>query len=144
MIAVDTNILLYSHREDYPLHEQAFNAISKLSETRELWAIPWPCIHEFVAISTNPRLFPDPSSLRDVEKQLAQWQSSPTLRLLGETDMHAETLLEVLARSHVVGGAVYDARIAAVCIENGVRELWTADRDFAKFKGLKSSNPLVS
>jgi uncharacterized protein len=143
MIAVDTNILLYSHREDYPLHEHAFRALSELSGSRELWAIPWPCLHEFVAIATNARLFARPSTLVDVQRQVSQWFCSPTLRLLPESDSHWETLLDVLSRSHVTGGAVYDARIAAVCIENGVKELWTADRDFARFKGLKSSNPLV-
>lgn len=144
MIAVDTNILLYSHREDYPLHEQAFRALSELSSSRELWAIPWPCLHEFIAIATNARLFPTPSTLAEVQRQVSQWLSSPTLRLLPESEGHWEALLDVLSRSHAVGGAVYDARIAAVCIEHGVKELWTADRDFAKFKGLKSSNPLVS
>lgn len=144
MIAVDTNILLYSHKSSYPLHEQALRVMSELSESRELWAIPWPCIHEFVAIATNARIFSIPSTLVQVENQIKQWRSSPTLRFLGEADAHAETLFDILTRSHTAGGAVYDARIAAVCIENGVKELWTADRDFAKFKGLKSSNPLVS
>ena len=41
------------------------------------------------------------------------------------------------------GGQFHDARIAALCIENGVTVLWSADRDFGRFKALKTVNPLV-
>jgi hypothetical protein len=41
------------------------------------------------------------------------------------------------------GGMIHDARIAALCIHYGVRELWTADRDFSRFPGLKTRNPLA-
>jgi len=38
---------------------------------------------------------------------------------------------------------IHDARIAAICLENGVVELWSADRDLGRFAGLKVVNPLV-
>jgi predicted nucleic acid-binding protein len=38
---------------------------------------------------------------------------------------------------------IHDARIAAICIQYGVSELWTADRDFSRFAGLKTRNPLI-
>jgi predicted nucleic acid-binding protein len=56
MIAIDTNILVYAHREDSPFHEKAYESILELAEGRSPWAIPWPCIHEFLAITT-PALF---------------------------------------------------------------------------------------
>jgi len=48
----------------------------------------------------------------------------------------------LLRSSSVRGPQVHDARIAAICLENGVRELWTADRDFSRFPELKTRNPL--
>jgi hypothetical protein len=39
---------------------------------------------------------------------------------------------------------VHDARIAALCRVNGVRELWSADRDFGRFADLVVRNPLVA
>ena len=57
MIAVDTNILIYSHREESPFHERALSCITDLSEGRASWAIPWPCIHEFFSIVTHPRIY---------------------------------------------------------------------------------------
>jgi hypothetical protein len=43
----------------------------------------------------------------------------------------------------VAGPAVHDARIAALCLHHGVDELWTADRDFARFAPLRTRHPLV-
>ncbi len=40
------------------------------------------------------------------------------------------------------GPNVHDARIAALCLHHGVRELWTVDRDFSRFSGLHTKNPL--
>jgi predicted nucleic acid-binding protein len=35
-------------------------------------------------------------------------------------------------------------RVAAICRSNGVREIWTADRDYSRFSGLPVRNPLMS
>ena len=54
MIAVDTNLLVYAHRRDSEWNTAARSALSDLAEGRRAWAIPWPCVHEFVAIVTHP------------------------------------------------------------------------------------------
>lgn len=56
MIAVDTNILVYAHRKDSPFHGNAYESILELAEGRTPWAIPWPCIHEFLAITTYSKI----------------------------------------------------------------------------------------
>ena len=38
---------------------------------------------------------------------------------------------------------IHDARVAALCRQHGVRELWLADRDFNRFAGLTVVNPLL-
>jgi len=43
----------------------------------------------------------------------------------------------------IAGPQVHDARIAALCRDHGVHELWSADRDFSRFAGLAVVNPLV-
>ena len=57
MIAIDTNLLVYAHREDSPWHDAALAKITALAEAKSPWAIPWPCIHEFLAIVTHPRIY---------------------------------------------------------------------------------------
>jgi len=44
----------------------------------------------------------------------------------------------------ISGGATHDARIYAICRLHGVRELWSAGRDFTRFKGIRVVNPLIA
>ena len=144
MIAVDTNILVYAHREDSDSHEGAYRQLARLAEGREAWAIPWPCIHEFFAIVTHPRIFVPPTTLAAAIDQVEAWLESPTLVLLTETELHWARLREMLVAGRIVGPRVHDARIAALCAQHGVGELWSADRDFGRFPNLAVVNPLVN
>jgi predicted nucleic acid-binding protein len=47
----------------------------------------------------------------------------------------------VIRQSMVTGNLIHDAHIAALCIEHGVSEFLTGDRDFTRFSGLRISNP---
>jgi len=144
MIAVDTNILVYAHREESPFHEKALACIAELAEGRASWAIPWPCVHEFFSIVTHPRIYDPPSPIQCSVDQLDAWFESPTLVLLSETQDYWVTLRPIVNSSQVSGPMIHDARIAALCIQNGVTELLTADRDFGRFHKLKTRNPLIS
>ncbi len=143
MIAVDTNILVYAHREDSPFHDVAFKRVAELAESAATWAIPWPCLHEFLAIVTHPKIYAPPTPLAQALDQIDAWLESPTLALLSESAAHWSTLRALLMSGRVAAGQVHDARVAALCRQHGVRELWSADRDFGRFAGLVSVNPLV-
>ncbi len=143
MIALDTNLLIYAHREDSPFHERALACVTQCAEGAATWALPWPCLHEFYAIVTHPRIYAPPTPLRQALKQIEVWLESPTLVLLAETGMHWSRLRALIEKAALAGPAVHDARIAALCLQHGVREIWTADRDFARFAGLRAVNPLV-
>jgi uncharacterized protein len=143
MIAVDTNLLVYAHREDSPWHEAAYASMAALAEGRGSWAIPWPCLHEFLAIVTHPKIYAPPTPLAAALEQVAAWLESPSLVLLAESEGYWPELRLVLQAGRVAGPQIHDARIAALCQSHGVRELWTADRDFGRFPALKVKNPLV-
>jgi toxin-antitoxin system PIN domain toxin len=143
MIAVDTNILVYAHREDSPWHASAFKRIAELAEGRTLWAIPWPCIHEFLAIVTHPRIYTPPTALAKALDQVEAWLESPSVAVLSETEGYWPELRSTVAAGKAAGGQIHDARVAALCRLHGVRELWTADRDFGRFSGIRVSNPLI-
>jgi uncharacterized protein len=143
LIAVDTNILVYAHREDSPFHEPAAKRIVELAEGSATWSIPWPCVHEFLAIVTHPRIYAPPTPLARALDQVDAWLASPTLVLLAEPRDHWSMLRPILARGRIAGPQVHDARIAALCQQHGVRELWSADRDFTRFQRLAVVNPLV-
>jgi toxin-antitoxin system PIN domain toxin len=141
VIAVDTNILVYSQRSDSPFHVSAARKVAQLAEGGTPWGIPWPCVHEFLAIVTNPRIFNVPS--KRAFEYLDNLFQSPNLVLLGETDLHWATLKPLLEVGRIAGGRVHDARIAAICMQHGVDELWSADRDFGRFPELNVVNPLL-
>jgi toxin-antitoxin system PIN domain toxin len=143
VIAVDTNILVYAHREDSPFHDAAARRLAELAEGNAAWAIPWPCVHEFLAIVTHPRIYDPPTPIPVALAQVDAWRESPTLVLLSESDQHWLELRDLVTKGQVSGGRIHDARVAALCRQHGVRELWSADRDFSRFAGLTAVNTLT-
>jgi len=144
LIAVDTNLLVYAHRRDSPWFEPARQALRLLVEGTATWAIPWPCVHEFLAISTHPKIYRPPTNLSRALEQVAALLASPSLVLLSETGGYWLVLSRLLATGQVTGAKVHDARIASICLSHGVSELWSADRDFTRFPELKTRNPLIA
>lgn len=143
MIAVDTNILVYAHRAENPLHEMARSCLASLAQGRNAWALPWPCVHEFYSVVTHRRVFSIPTPRSAALDQIDAWMSSPTAVLLTEGAGHWPTLRGLIDAAQIVGPMVHDTRIAAICLEHGVREFWSADRDFNRFPSLPVRNPLV-
>lgn len=142
MIAVDTNILVYANRREYPFHASAQQALSDLASTGARWAIPWPCVHEFLGVVTNARIHRPVTSQEMGLEFIAILAAAPGCEFIGEADGYFDILRELLVASRASGGMVHDARIAAICLHHGVAELWTADRDFSRFPKLKTRNPL--
>lgn len=144
MIAVDANLLVYAHRRDSPWFEPAQRILRQLVEGSAPWAVPWPCVHEFLAISTHPKIYRPPTELSRALDQVTALLASPSIQLLSETTGYWSVLGRLLASGQVTGARVHDARIAALCLSHAVSELWSADRDFSRFPELKTRNPLVT
>jgi uncharacterized protein len=142
VIALDTNLLVHARREETEHHAAAALLLGSLAEGDEPWALPWPCVCEFLRVVSHPRVFNPPTpmarALEDVESLLA----SPSVVLLGEGPAHF-THLRRLAAGNVTGNLVHDAHIAALAVEHGVTELLTLDRDFSRFSGLRCRNPFA-
>jgi uncharacterized protein len=144
VIAIDTNVLVQAHRQDTPFHRAAKETLAELAAGPSPWAIPWPCVHEFLAIVTHPHIFRPPSTLAQACDQVDAWLEVPTIRLLGEDpEAHWPTLKPLLMSGRIAGPRVHDARVAALCMAYGVSTLLSADRDFSRFPALDVRNPLV-
>jgi toxin-antitoxin system PIN domain toxin len=144
MIAVDTNVLVYAHRQESEWHDRAERAVRQLAEGVAAWTIPWPCVHEFLAITTHPRIFRTPTPVEAALDQIDAWFESPSLAMLSEDEGYWATFRTLMGRARVDGPRIHDARVAALCLSHAVHELWTADRDFSSFSALRVRNPLVS
>jgi uncharacterized protein len=88
--------------------------VVELAEGSAVWAIPWPCIHEFLAIVTHPRIYAPPTPLDRALDQVDAWLESPTLAALAESGAHWLTLQGLLPEGRVVGPQIHDARRGAM------------------------------
>ncbi len=143
MRALDTNVLVHAEILTSPFHAVARQVLEDAANGPAPWAIPWPCVYEFLRVVTHPRVYhppmPSAAAMRDLRRILA----SPSLVLLAETARHVEVMAEVVAASGVTGNLIHDAHIAALCLEHGVSELLTGDRDFARFPQVRTTNPFI-
>jgi uncharacterized protein len=140
--AIDTNVLVYSEIVSSTHHRTARLLLTELAEGPVPWAIPWPCLYEFLRVVTHPRVFSPPVPLAIALHDLDQILASPTLVLLSETERHAEVMTTVVRESGVTGNLIHDAHIATLCIEHGVSELLTGDRDFSRLP-VRVTNPFL-
>jgi toxin-antitoxin system PIN domain toxin len=140
-MAVDTNVLACAHRAESPHHAECLALLRRLAEGMEAWALPVFCVGEFLRVVTHPRVFDPPSRFEQAGAWLARLLESPSLRILHPGDRFVALLLEQARRGDARGNLVFDAQIAAVCLEHGVDRLATRDRDFARFPSLRIIEP---
>jgi len=95
MIAVDSNLLIYAHKQGSPFHAAAAEAIDSLRHQPAPWAIPWPCIHEFISLATHPRIYMPASTLSAALGFVEALLASPELHLLAACANTADRLTEV-------------------------------------------------
>jgi len=138
VIAVDTNILIYAHRREFAEHEAARQLLLALADGPELWGIPVFCLGEFLRVATHPAILQPPSSLKAALDALEALFESSSLRVLMPEEQFPRILLRTVAQAKAIGNLAFDAQIAALCHEHGIRVLWSNDRDFALFAGIEA------
>jgi len=144
VIALDTNLLVYAHREDSPHHTKAARAVRSAVLSTSGCAIPWPCLHEFLAVVTHPRIYDPPTPISVALSAVASLAGAPSVHFIAEGANHAQILADLLTSGTIFGPRVHDARIAAICLAHGIDALWSADRDFSWFPALNVVNPLAT
>lgn len=144
MIALDTNLLVYAHRRDSTHHAPAAAAISAAVLHRGGCAVPWPCLHEFLAVVTHPRIYSPPTPPAEAIAAVVALAAQPGVHVIGEGTGHLTVLSDLLSSGRVTGPKIHDARVAAICLAHDVDALWSADRDFSWFPALRVVNPLVT
>ena len=143
MIAIDTQLLVYAHRAESPWHAPARDRIAELANSGTRWAIVMHCLVEFHAVVTRPGLYKPASTIVEALAQVDIWLDAPSVSVLGEDGQTWAVARALIAAGSISGPRVYDARIAAVCLQHGVTELWTHDRDLSRFPALRTRNPLI-
>lgn len=142
MIVLGANLLFYAYDSGSPKHSKARPWLEEILSDSEPVGLPWQTAAAFVRISTNP-VFPRRLSLQQAVEIVDQWVEQPNVRLLAPGQSHWPLLRQMLTDGQASGPLVTDAALAALTLECG-GVLHTTDRDFARFPGLRWTNPLES
>lgn len=102
------------------------------------WALPVFCISEFFRVVTHPRIFGNPHTPSEAVEALERLLGFPALRVLFPGDRFLPILQEIVRKYEIRGNLVYDAQIVALCRESGTESILTDDRDFDRFKEIRS------
>lgn len=143
MFVVDTNVLLYAAHEGSPEHERCRTLLEGWRRQSVPWFLTWGICYEFLRVSTHPRVFRRPWTLREGYAFLQALLASPGLALLNPTGRHSKLLHEATAElPDLAGNIVHDLNTAVLMREHGVSRIYTRDSDFHRFPFLTVIDPL--
>jgi uncharacterized protein len=141
MTMLDANVLLYAYHPRAAEHPRCRAWVEAEFSGGAAVRIPWTTIVAFLRISTNPRVFERPLTIIEAEGAVSSWLALPSVSTIDPGERYWDVLRDLLRRAQVRGPLVSDAALAALAIEHGAT-LCTTDRDFARFPGLRTVNPL--
>ena len=141
MKLVDANLLLYAVDEASPHHERARVWLEDVLSGAEPVGFAWSVLLAVLRLSTQPRIFQHPLDVDEAFGLVDGWLAQPSASVVHPTTRHSDILRALLEPLGTAGNLTTDAHLAALAIEHGA-ELCSADADFARFPGLRWSNPL--
>jgi predicted nucleic acid-binding protein len=140
--AVDAGLLCFAVNRYAAEHARASRLLEELANGDAPWALPWPAVHEFLALVTHPHTVARPLRPLDAWGFVAELAHGPLVRWLGPTARHAAVLESVLAGLDADTPAPAALELAVVLREHGVGEVLSTDRELARFAFLTVRNPL--
>ena len=141
MIIPDANILIYAYDRALPQHQKAKAWLEGALSGSEPVGIPWVVLLAFTRIMTHPHICQNPLSIGQVRTAVQQWLNCPHVRPIHPSEQASEVFFDLLEESGLGGNLSTDALIALHAREHSAT-LYTNDRDFDRFAGIKWINPL--
>jgi len=141
--SLDVNVLLYASDRSSDRHEAARQFLEACAAQPEVLCLTWPTLMAYVRIATHPSIFAAPLAPDDALSNVGALLALPHARVVSEQDGFMEAYRHVTASMSVRGNLVPDAHVAAILFQNGVRTLYSNDRDFRKFATLEVRDPFA-
>lgn len=139
--AIDANLLLYASDEDSEFHARAVELLDEIAMGPEIAHLFWPVVMAYLRVATHPSVFRRPLSEADARANVEALLALPHVQTAGEDEAFWARYTDVAADVAPTGNLVPDAHIAALMLANGVRTIWTRDRDYRKFTGIRVRDP---
>jgi uncharacterized protein len=137
----DANVLLYASDETSAYHAQARVFLEQVASGDELVYLFWPTVMAYLRIATHPAIFEKPLPPADALANVDQLLALPYVQTIGEQDHFWPSYRRVAGEADARGNLVPDAHLVALMVENGVRTIWTSDRDYRRFSSIESRDP---
>jgi len=141
VIVIDANLLIYAYDRASADHKKSLVWLENVLSGVEAVGLPWQSMSAFLRVITNRRLAGARVAVEQAVHVVEEWLQQPNVQILVPGDQHWSVLRRMILEGRASGPLVSDAQIAALTIEYGC-VLHTADRDFARFPGLRWKNPL--
>jgi toxin-antitoxin system PIN domain toxin len=141
--SLDANVLLFASDRASERHRTARAFLESCAASPEVLCLTWPTIMAYVRIATHPSIFAAPLTPEEALGNVDALLALPQTRVVSEQDDFMDAYLHVTASTTVRGNLVPDAHVAAILFQNGVRTLYSNDRDFRKFESLDVREPFV-
>jgi toxin-antitoxin system PIN domain toxin len=142
VIVVDANLLIYAHNSDSADFDRSREWLEHVLSEETPVGLPWAVIHAFLRLTTGKVVLPRPLDVETATTIIDEWLSLPSITILEAGPGYWPIFRELLRKAKISGKMVTDAHIAALAIEHDAA-LYTADRDFRRFPGLRVINPLA-
>lgn len=138
----DVNLLVYAADRDSPHHDRALSWLETSLSGTEPTGFAWFVLLSFLRLVTRRPPFQNPLQPQQALALVEGWLTAPCALIVHPTERHLPILRGLIESLGTAGNLVNDAHLAALAIEHGA-ELCSADNDFARFRGLRWSNPLA-
>lgn len=143
MILIDANLLLYAYHLRAEQHEKSRRWLEAVLSGPDLVCFAWLTLWVFLRIATIPRVFDHPLFAPEAEAAISAWLAQPVARILEPGERYWTILQELISERQATGTLIMDAALGAIATEHGAT-ICTTDRNFARFSGLKWTNPLTT
>lgn len=141
---LDANVLLYASDAESPFNARAVELIDDIARGPQIVYLFWPTLMAYLRIATHPAIFAEPLPLADARMNVEQLLELPNVQTAGEQEGFWRRAGEVLDDAGPTGNLVPDAHIVALMLENGVRTIWTHDRDYRRFRTIDVRDPFMT
>ena len=142
MVITDANLLIYAYDVASPFHQQAVRWLEETFASGDDFGLPVQAMFTFIRIGTNPVL-PTRFTMEEALKIVDSWLVRPQVRLLAPGPGHWQIFRNLCVQTGATGKLATDTHLAALAIEHSAA-FFSADRDFARFPGLRWHNPLAA
>jgi toxin-antitoxin system PIN domain toxin len=141
LILPDVNVLIHAFRRDAGQHASCKPWLDALVDGDARFGMSPLVLSAVVRITTNARVFREPSHVREAFTFCRSLLSQPHCERVTPGERHWN-IFERLAREAAIRGPrITDAWFAALAIEHGCTWI-TYDRDYARFAGLDWREPV--